>query len=173
MIGSAATVSMLSVATLGFAQSSSSLTSSVASKTIDPAACSAALDQQLTVVAPAKDTLNAAEKSAMQTRIGALKVALGFTDETQRTEAIKSANEAFGTSMETAVTTFQDATKTAMEAMRTSCGKVFGPHGGMMMKFKMKGPGPMGGQMMHGDRHGMKGMKFFDKKVDDSNTAND
>ncbi|MDD4318800.1 MAG: hypothetical protein PHW10_00525 [Candidatus Peribacteraceae bacterium] len=92
------------------------------------------------------DTFFAAHKTALQARKDALTAAATITDDTQRQEAVKKANDDFRTAMESQ----QDAMASARESVKTACGNA----GGFGMGF---GAGSMG---MRGNGPDMKGGNF-------------
>ena len=149
IIGSVATLGLVAVSSVAFAQT----VTTIPAPTLDPVACSAALDAQNSAMGPAMDALNTATKAALSTKTTALKAAVALTDVTQRNTAIKAANEAFRTAQAAAMTQFQTATKTTMDALRTAC------------------PGLGGGRGMGmGPGMGMGGMRGGPEKDDDSTT---
>jgi hypothetical protein len=156
IIGSIGTLSLLAASPLAFAATTTTVTA-------DPAACSTALVQETSVIAPAHDTLMAAMKSAQATRVSALRSALALSDATARKTAITAANDTFKSSTKSAHDAFETTTKAAREQIQTACkGLGIGDH---MMMGMMHGKGnsdrgmKMGKKMGHGMMNKMQGAR--------------
>lgn len=97
------------------------------------------------------DTLQQAQKEALQARKSALTLAATITDDVQRKDAVKKANDDFRTAMQNAMQQVQPSQQSTMDAVQTACGG----KGGRMFKDSMGG---FGGPMMGGrERHGGRG----------------
>ncbi len=119
--------------------------------TPDPTSCANALTADTTAELSAMDTLNAAKKADLQTRTNAMTIALALPDTTTRTTAIQAAFKAQMTTDQAAMKTFNDATKTTRDAVRTACqGLLNGTeNAGMMgMMGKAKGVPSLGVKAM-------------------------
>lgn len=107
------------------------------------------------------DTLQQAQKEALQARKTALTAAATIADDVQRKDAVKKANDDFRTAMQNAMQQVQPSQQSAMDAVQTACGG----KGGRMFKGGMGGfGGPVmggfgGGPKMDdfGERHGKRG----------------
>jgi hypothetical protein len=82
------------------------------------------------------DVVMQAEKTALQTRKNALTAAAAITDDVQRKDAVKKANDDFRAAMKTVMDQTKTAQQTTMETIRTACGRGGGMFGG-------EGLGPM------------------------------
>lgn len=135
-----------------FVQAASSSSGSTTSKpaSFNPTqACVQALAARDQAKLTTMDSLLQARKSALQSRKDALTAAAAITDDVQRKDAVKKANDDFRAAMKTIMDQTKTAQQTTMDTIRTACGR----GGGI---FGAKGMGPMMGKDFGGFGRGEK-----------------
>lgn len=142
-LGAATGVTSLLIAVPLFAQmagaaSSSATTMTGKTRPVPTQTCVLAMADHETSMLSTIDARTAAHKAAAMAKRDALKAAAALTDDTERMEALKKAQEDFKAAMES---TMKTKDETSIAALKTACGDSF--------------PMGMGGHM--GGKEGMKG----------------
>lgn len=161
-IGAVSGVSALALAFPLFASAQSAPSANDAARPVPSQVCVQALAAQESTMIANMDSMTAARKAAMQAHQTALSAAASITDDAQRQDALKKANEDMRAAMKTGMDANKETVKSGMDAVKTACG-----NGGFHLSFGMGGfRGPMHGKMMK--HFGDRGVgSFFEEKVPD------
>ncbi|MBP9850265.1 MAG: hypothetical protein KBC47_01080 [Candidatus Peribacteraceae bacterium] len=115
---------------------SSAATAATKTRPVPTQTCVLAMADHETAMLNTIDANTAARKSAATAKRDALKAASALTDDTARMEAVKKAQEAFRTAMQS---TMKPHDEVAMAALKAACGDSFRGMGGLGGVGDMKG----------------------------------
>ncbi len=156
---------VLSALSLALAQSSST-PSSADTRPTPSQACVEALAGMDAAMLEDIDAMTTTHKTALQAHKDALTAAAAITDDAQRQDAVKKANEDIRMAMKTFMESHKDAHQAPMDAVKSACGDM-GPRGMKMMH------GPMMMGFGGSGHHGFKGRRDWKDDDDGPNDTHD
>ncbi len=139
MTSLAIAVPLLAQGTLAASSIPAAGRTTAANRPVPTQACIQAMAQKDELFLSHIDAMTSAQKTATQAHKAALTAAAGITDDTQRRDALKKAEDDFRTAMQAAIEANKADMDTLMQTIRTACGNTRGLGMGLQYGSMMSG----------------------------------